>query len=104
MAHILALMPLALRALDGGTVAPAATLGFAFRNDASVLLMTPAATTDDLTGRDRDSLRADASTQDSADGIARHSLNQRSRRRLAAAGELRKRFTASHDRRSMMAG
>jgi hypothetical protein len=97
-------MPLALRALDGGTVVPVATLGFAFRNDASVLLMSPAATTDDLTGRDRDSFRVDASTQDSANGIARHSFNRQCRRRLAAAGELCKRFTASRDRRSTMAG
>ncbi len=45
-------MPLDFRSVDGGAFALVATLGFALLNNARLLLMSSAATTDDLTGRD----------------------------------------------------
>jgi len=65
-------------------------------NDAQVLLMSPTATTDDLTGRDDYFFRANASTLDNASRIARYHVSQHATRRLAVAYDLRnKSYTES---------
>lgn len=65
-------------------------------DEAKVLLVSPTATSDDLTGRDDHFFRVNASTLDNASRIARYHMNQRATRRLAVAYDLRnKSYTES---------
>ncbi|MDG4559798.1 MAG: ABC transporter substrate-binding protein [Candidatus Competibacter sp.] len=58
-------------------------------NEAKVLLMSPTATTDDLTGLDDYFFRLNASARDNASRIARYHVGQNTTRRLAATYDLR---------------
>ncbi len=65
-------------------------------NEAKVLLMSPTASTDDLTGLDDYFFRVNASTLDNASRIARYHVGQNATRRLAVAYDLRnKSYTES---------
>ena len=58
-------------------------------NEAKVLLMSPTATTDDLTGLDDYFFRLNTSARDNASRIARYHVGQNATRRLAATYDLR---------------
>ncbi len=58
-------------------------------NEAKVLLMSPTATTDDLTGLDDYFFRLNTSARDNASRIARYHVGQSATRRLAATYDLR---------------
>ena len=58
-------------------------------NEAKVLLMSPTATTDDLTGLDDYFFRLNTSARDNASRIARYHVGQNTTRRLAATYDLR---------------
>jgi len=65
-------------------------------DEAQVLLMSPTATSDDLTGLDDYFFRVNASTLDNASRIARYHVGQNATRRLAVAYDLRnKSYTES---------
>ena len=65
-------------------------------DEAKVLLMSPTATSDDLTGLDDYFFRVNASTLDNASRIARYHVGQNATRRLAATYDLRnKSYTES---------
>lgn len=58
-------------------------------NEAGILLLSPTASTDELSGRDDHFFRVNASTHENASRIAQYHLRQRTTRKLAVAYDLR---------------
>ncbi|HRF43442.1 MAG TPA: ABC transporter substrate-binding protein [Candidatus Competibacteraceae bacterium] len=78
-------------AIIGPMTSAMATAVVPIANEAKVLLMSPTASTDELSGRDDYFFRVNASTLDNATRIAQYHLNQQTMRHLAVAYDLRNR-------------